>query len=339
MIKEFEILLENLPVFNWGAHGDMDRLKSLRESVDFLKRQKIVYITHSIRKSWWKKFCEDVREHTASGVIILDHYPKDWTCPESCVIVEIQKIIDKTLNQIFDLDRTPKIQIHRKIDLLPYSFFLPVMSNDRGRSLVQRHLSILGIANKALMSTPDIEPHTLMTDTSDPWRVNSELSRGQIGKTFDLQERSVSQKFNYRGSNTDIMVGALQKCRFSVAMDNNPDWMDANAFMTEKMLWAFWAGVPVVWLCNPAKRSLLESWGFRDSSDGFDRLKHPGENPIPGWIAEISVLERLVDSSVSQDWQDSQGERVYRNYQVVKNLRDHLHQNQWQEWQRIKNLI
>ena len=339
MIEEFDSLVREIGLINWERQTLDNVSKTIEESVDLFKKRKIVFITHSIRYSWWKKFCEDVEEHSVTGVIIVDHYPKDWPCPTGCVIVEIQSIIDTTLNQIFDSGSLPTIQTHRKIDQLPHSFFLPVMSADIGRSLIQRHLSILGIDNKACMSTPDITPGTLVLDLSDPWLVNAELSRDQAGKTFDSKERTKDQQFNHNGSNVVTMIETLQKCRFAIAMDNNPDYMDASAFMTEKMMWAFWAGVPVIWLCNPKKRSLLESWGFRDSSDGFDRLIHPNENPIPGWISEISTLERLVTSSVSQRWQDGQGERVYKNYQIVCSLRARLHEEQWQEWQKIKSLI
>jgi|TARA_R110000823_G_C15851427_1_gene492196 hypothetical protein len=345
MIDEIKGLIQEMNnqkmrPFLWESYPDGDALeKVIAATADRLKNEKIVYITHAIRGRWWKKFCKDVEEHSVTGVIILDHYPKDWPCPTGCVIVEIQSVIDTMLNQIFDSGSLPTIQTHRNIDQLPYSFFLPVMSDDMGRSLIQRHLSILGIDCMALMSTPDIMPDTLLLDSSDPWLVNAELSRAQSGKTFDSKQRSKEQKFNAGGSNVDIMVNALHKCRFAIAMDNNPDWMDGNAFMTEKMIWAFWAGVPVIWLCNPKKRSLLESWGFRDSSDGFDRLIHPNENPIPGWISEISTLERLVTSSVSQSWQDGQGERVYKNYQIICSLRARLHEEQWQEWQKIKSLI
>jgi len=336
MIKEFDSLVQEIGWFEWGQ-GVPEKI--IEESVDFFKKRKIVFITHSIRHSWWKKFCKDIEEHSVAGVIIVDHYPKDWPCPTGCVIVEIQIIIDFMLNQIFNSGSLPTIQTHRKIDQLPHSFFLPVRSADLGRSLVQRHLSILGIDSNALMSTPDIMPNTLLLDLSDPWQVNTELCRGQLGKTFDLKERSREQKHNVHGSNVATMIEALQKCRFAIAMDGNSDWMDASAYMSEKMMWAFWAGVPVIWLCNPRKRSLLESWGFCDSSDGFDRLIHPNENPIPGWISEIATLERLVTSSVSQSWQDAQGDRVYKNRQIVGTLRDRLHDQQWQEWQKIKNLI
>lgn len=339
MIKEFDSLVQEIGSINWEAQTPDNINKTIEESVDLLKKIKIVFITHSIRYSQWKKFCKDVEEHSVTGVIIVDHYPKDWPCPTGCVIVEIQIVIDTMLNQIFDSGSLPTIQAHRKIDQLPHSFFLPVKSTDQGRSLIQRHLSILGIDNKACMSTPDITPNNLILDSSDPWLVNAELSRAQLGKTFDSKERTEDLQFNHNGSNVVTMIETLQKCRFAIAMDNNPDWMDASAYMTEKMMWAFWAGVPVIWLCNPKKRSLLESWGFRDSSDGFDRLIHPNENTIPGWIAEIATLERLVTSSVSQSWQDGQGERVYKNYQIICSLRARLHEEQWQEWQKIKSLI
>ena len=344
MIDEIKGLIQEMnnqkTWFNWESYPDGDALeKVIVATVDCLKNEKIVYITHAIRGRWWNTFCRDVENQSVTGVIIVDHYPKDWPCPTGCVIVEIQIVIDTMLNQIFDSGSLPTIQTHRKITQLPHSFFLPVMSADRGRSLIQRHLSILGIDNKACMSTPDIMPDTLLLDSSDPWLVNAELSRPQTGKTFDSKERNQDRRYNQNGSNVVTMIETLQKCRVAIAMDNNPDWMDGNAFMTEKMIWAFWAGVPVIWLCNPKKRFLLESWGFRDSSDGFQRLIHPDENPIPGWIAEISVLERLVTSSVSQKWQDAQGKRVYQNYQIVRTLRDRLHEQQWQEWQRIKNLL
>tara|TARA_A100001015_G_scaffold288327_1_gene359061 strand:+ start:429 stop:1451 length:1023 start_codon:yes stop_codon:yes gene_type:complete len=340
MIKEFDSLVQEIGFINWEAQTPDNINKTIEESVDLLKKIKIVFITHSIRYSCWKKFCKDVEEHSVTGVIIVDHYPKDWPCPTGCVIVEIQSIIDTMLNQIFDSGSLPTIQTHRKIDQLPYSFFLPVYSLDQSRALIQRHLSILGIDQQALMSTPNIPAGSLLLDDRDPWLVNAELSRAQTAKTFDSkQELSYEKRFNIGGANVDAMITALQKCRFAIAMDNNPGWMDASAFMTEKMMWAFWAGIPVIWLCNPKKRSLLESWGFRDSSDGFDRLIHPDENTIPCWIAEIATLERLVTSSVSQRWQDGQAERVYKNYEAVQTLRARLHEEQWQEWQKIKDLI
>ena len=339
MIKEFDSLVKEIGFTDWSAQTSDNINKTIEESVDLLKKIKIVFITHSIRYSWWKKFCKDVEENSVTGVIIVDHYPKDWPCPTGCVIVEIQTIVDRMLNQIFDSGSLPTIQTHRKIDQLPHSFFLPVRNADLGRSLIQRHLSILGIDKKACMSTPDIMPDTLLLDSSDPWLVNAELSRAQAGKTFDSKQRTQDKRFNRYGYNVVTMIETLQKCRVAIAMDGDPDWMDASAYMSEKMMWAFWAGVPVIWLCNPKKRSLLESWGFRDSSDGFDRLIHPNENPIPGWISEISTLERLVTSSVSQRWQDGQGERVYKNYQIVCSLRARLHEEQWQEWQKIKSLI
>jgi len=339
MIKEFNSLIQEIDCINWEKQTPSNINKTVAEAVNLLKKTKIVFITHSIRHSWWKKFCKNIEEQSIAGVVIVDHYPKDWPCPKECVIVEIQSVINKMLNQIFNCSSLPTIQTHRKIDLLPYSFFLPVRSPDLGRSLIQRHLSILGIDNKAFMSTPNIMPDTLTLDVSDPWQVNIELSRAQVGKTFDLEECTDEKKFNLSGSNVATMIEALQQCRFAIAMDNNSDWMDASAFMTEKMMWAFWAGIPMIWLCNLKKRSLLESWGLRDSSDGFDRLIYPSENPIAGWIAEIATLERLVTSSVSQRWQDAQGERVYKNYQIIHTLRDRLHEQQWQEWQRIKDLI
>lgn len=343
MIKEFSNIISEIinrnEFINWEGQAIDKTFLAIIDAVNILKKRKVVFVSHSIRYSWWKTFCKIIEEQSATGIIMVDHYSKDWMYPKGCVVVGLQTVIDRSLNEIFNCDCLPNIQTQRKADSLPYSFFLPVKSGDQSRALIQRHLSILGIAQRALMSTPNIPVDSLLLDDRDPWQVNTDLACAQTGKTFDSKELSQEKRFNVGGANVDAMITALQKCKFAIAMDNNPAWMDASAFMTEKMFWAFWAGVPVIWLCNPKKRSLLESWGFRDSSDGFKRLIHPDENPISGWISEIATLERLVTASVSQRWQDAQGERVYKNYQTVQTLRDRLHEHQWQEWQQIKDLI
>ena len=343
MLKEFSKIIGDLDIgkgiFNWEEQKIDQVLLAIAKSVDYLEKEKIVFITHLIRYNWWQSFCEIAEERSASGIIIVDHHPQEWPCPSGCVVVAVQSCVMNNLDQMMCRGNLPPIQTHRKTDQLPYSFFMPVRSADQGRTLIQRHLSILGIADKALMSTPEISADSLLLDHRDPWSVNLELCSAQTGTTFDHGEFSLEKKFNLGGANIDHIIPSLQKCRFAVAMDNNPNWMDTCAFMTEKMLWSFWAGVPVVWLCNSKKRALLESWGFRDSADGFERLINPVENPIMGWISEIAALERLVTSSVSQRWQDAQGERVYNNYQKIQTLNNLLHEQQWDEWQKIKNII
>ena len=335
MIKEFQKLkLIDVRIMLQSQRHKED----IPLALDYLKKYKLVYLAERIRESWWNIFCDYVDNLNLSGVIVMDHFPKFWRRPKNHAVVQIQGDIDGTLNLWQGLEQEIPMIYRRSVDKLNYSFFFPVGSVDTGRSILQEQLKILKISREALFSSPEIEPRTIALE-KDPFFLNEHLSRAVEAVGFDGEVRDLNQKFDHK-LNARSVVDHMRLCHFSIAFDSDGQWLDSNGFLTEKMLWSFWAGVPSIWLCGPESRELLESWGFRDSSDGLDRIKIPCKNnTIQGWLSDISLLERVVTGPTSQKWQDAQGSRVYENRMIIEKLRDNIHELQWQEWQKIKNVF
>jgi len=345
MITEFKDLIKELSdrscIFSWEAADGLGSV--IDSSVEFFKKNKAIFITHLIRKSWWDTFVSKIIAQDLTGVIIVDHLPDTWTRPNNCVLVDnLQSVISKNLANWSDCKKfLLPMQFKRRIDQIEFSFFSSCGSGEFARLLFSRYLELLGIADRALISRAEIK-ESVLSVAPDPWAVNAHLSKPATVKRFDnrpvlMMGANKKMVWQYSPEEHNDVIAAMQRCRFALSFDNNFSWGDGSGFMTEKMFFPFLTGVPCIWLANEHKKNLLKNWGFRDSSDGL--LVGPVDN-LHGWVAAISVLERLVmDSPSSQDWQDTQGERVYNNYKSLWQLGDRLNELQWQQWQKIKDII
>lgn len=343
MIPEFEQILTRENTWNWERQTPTDLPRVIRDTVEYLRRHGVVYITHHISRSEWDEFCGQTEHEGLSGVIMVDALPSAWPRPAGCTVADgLHRIVSRNLDlwHRYRGDLRPPAW-RRQSDQIPYSFFSAQGSVDPSRTLINRLLHILGVDRSALTSTPAIPAHSLMI-TPDPWQLNPHLGAPVPARRFDDQpvlrvDQRKKMVWEYSVADLNQVIAAMQRCHFVLAQDNH--WMrpDNNGAVTEKMLLPCLTGVPVVWLAQSAKRDLLEGWGFRDSSRGV-----PGESagdPL-AWVSHISLLERLVqDSPAAQSWQDAQGERVYHNYQNLWRLRDRLNEAQWQQWQRIRHRI
>ena len=345
MIREFKDLIKELGdqscIFNWE---EVDGLGSMIDSfVQFFKKNKAIFITHFIRKSWWETFVSQITAQELAGVIIVDHLPDNWTRPNNCVLVDnLQSVISKNLANWSNFKNSLlPMQFKRRVDQIEFSFFSACGGSDSSRLLFSRLLELLGVADRALISRAEVK-ESVLSMGPDSWFVNAHLSKPAMVKRFDNHPISIKgarkkMVWEYSPEEHNDVIAAVQRCRFALSFDNNFSWADGSGYMTEKMFFPFLTGVPCIWLANEHKKKLLKDWGFRDSSDG---LLVGSVDDFHGWVAAISVLERLVmDSPSSQDWQDAQGERVYNNYRSLWELGGRLHDQQWQHWQKIKDII
>jgi hypothetical protein len=347
MIKEFRDICSG-PIgqsclFSWEDHGGLGSL--IDSSVESFKKNKLIIITRSIRKPWWENFISQIISKDLDGVIMVDHLPDTWIRPDNCVLVNhLQAHISRNLdNWLKCKNSLLPLQFKRKINQINYSFFSAVGSGyeDPPRLIFSRLLELLGVADRALISRAEVKESQLNM-APDPWVINGCLSKPAALKRFDnrpvlMMGGRKKWSWEYSQEENNDVIAAIQQCHFALSFDNNFSWPDGNGYMSEKMLFPLLAGVPCIWLANDHKKNLLKDWGFEDSSDG---LFIPSVDNLYGWVAAISVLERLVmDSASSQGWQDAQGERVYNNYKSLWKLSDRLHDLQWQQWQKIKNII
>lgn len=318
-----------------GSADQTELLQRIQQIVHAISTGKTICLDLQIRRSWWLQIVEQVDQAGPGALLITQRLPADWPAIQGLRVIQTPySLLD--WNEQIRLSRRPPIQYHRSVQAISHSFIMPTGSADRGRSQIQRQSEILGISDRALTSVPATRQGQLSEDP-DPWCLDLELQRARPAKWIEADRLPDRTQSRYDHShNAQAMIRHHQSCHFAVAMDPNPDWMDGNGYITEKMLWAFWAGVPVIWFANPEKRSQLESWGFRDSTSGADDVRHPSQTrPITGWIRELSVLERITGSAVAQRWQDAQGERVAENYRRVQVLSDLIREHSWQQWRAI----
>jgi len=339
MIKEFKKLINDSNcVFNWECVGLEGLDIEMNNSIDFFKKNKLVFITHSIQKSWWENFVSQIENQNSTGVIIVDHLPYDWHRPRGCVVIDnLHSLVSRNLDSWLSCKKfLLPVQFKRKVEKIEFSFFSACGGGDKSRLIFSRLLELLAIADRALISRAEVKELCLSMET-DFWTLNSSLSVSATTRRFDDQPKLKKMVHDYDPKEHNDVIGSIQKCHFALSMDNCFSWEDANGAMTEKMFYPFLTGVPCIWLANDHKKDLLQHWGFQDSSDGLF-VRSPGD--LYGWAAAISLLERLVmDSPASQSWQDAQGERVYKNYNSLWLLNDHLHNQQWQSWQKVKNIV
>jgi len=347
MIKEFVKLIEELDIlsgsFNWERCGVDIIASEIQRSVEFLKKNRVIFIKGSIRKVWWETFVSLIKEQELVGIIMVNHLPSDWSRPSGCILVDdLQEIVSKNIDGWLKCKKfLLPLQLKRNIKNIEFSFFSACGSGDYPRLILSRLLELLGISRFALTSCPEIKKSTLSVAV-DCWNLNTFLSESAEGRRFDghpvlKKENRKKMVWEYNSEEYNDVIAAMQKCHFVLSVDNNFAWADGNGYMTEKMFFSFLTGVPCVWLANNYKKNLLQGWGFRDSSDG---LLIKSVDDLHSWAAAISVIERLVmNSPASQQWQDAQGERVYNNYKSLWQLGDHLNDLQWQHWQKIKDII
>ena len=301
-----------------------------------LNRGADVYLDHQLRRTWWEQLKSMVEPGARKPFLVTQRVPASWPVMDGVRLIQTQDLILRSNQQIQSAQR-PEVTYHRRTRDLDKTFVMTCGTADQGRSMILRHSDILGLTEQALTSSPAIAADQLAQDP-DPWCMNEQLRQASPGRWLEGRDIDRESTRLAHDRNAALMISQHQRCHFAVAMDNNPDWMDGNGFMTEKMLWAFWSGVPVIWLANTERRSQLEQWGFRDSSDDSRALRDPDPDSavaIRDWCREIGHLERLVRSSASQRWQDAQGPRVAENYRLVQTLTERLLEDQWQQWRRI----
>ena len=339
MIAEIDSLLKECEERNrifrlQSAISEEERQKEIERIIGAIAIGGVIRLDHQFRLEWWLKIVKGVDRAGPGALLITERLPEAWPSIAGLRVIQTPYYLLQW-NEMIRLGQRPKIQYHRSVRDLSHSFVMIAGSADWGRSQIQRQSEILGISDRALTSVPAIEEGRLVQDP-DPWCLNTELRKSRPVKWIEGDALPGRERLRFQhDQNAGSMIAHHQRCHFAVAMDGDPDWMDGNGHMTEKMLWAFWSGVPVIWFANPEKRSQLESWGFRDCSDGADALTRPSHaDPIPGWLRELALLERITRTAVAQQWQDAQGQRVAENHRRVQALSDLLREHQWAEWRR-----
>ena len=346
MIPELDRLIKEIGFIIPEQNSEAESLERvMSETLDLLATRGLVYITHTIRRPWWVEFVQRVEHRGLKGVVMVDQLPDSWPRPTGCqMVTDLQFVVSGVL-QSWHRHRTLLLpaRLRRDVSKVQYSFFYANGGQDQGRQRLGRHMDLLGISRRALTSSPEIDAHRLVSIPGDPWLLNSALSQPVAAHRFDdspapqLQDGTKMLSWQYEATHHNDVIGALQGCHFDLAVDNSWDWQDTNGFVTEKMMWAFVAGVPCVWAANPEKVAQLERWGFSDSLVSQPR---PAVTDLAGWLGVVSLLERLVmDSDSSQAWQDLQGERVYQNMRSVWRLWERLAERQHQQWLLIRDVI
>jgi hypothetical protein len=293
---------------------------AIDKSAQIAIKDKVVEIVDFIHIDQWKRFCEKVGNNKV--VVIVWQLPKSWSRPSNIQVIQTHEF---TYRYIKDMQSCLKSNWNRQVDKSWKDFSIFCLHPDPFRMWRIAYLDALGLLDNAVYSNPDFDIEEWPHDIDES---NKILPKKYELKMADKKDRvehyrdQVKSKKNCDLETIGGIIKLLRQVHFQISLHNHPDESEGfSSHITEKVLWATFAQVPEVIIASPGTLEQLAEWDFK-----------------PGWPAghlsprqQMAEVTRLVHQNRNLDWaqrwQDSQGQSIAHNYEILTKLPARLEQD------------
>jgi len=301
------------------SKGDLqpDEKDYLDQTVEAYKRGEVVEFFETIHKDQWCYFNEKTKG--IKGKVELNGpLQSSWPVDEH---KQISVFVEYTYNKVVEVltrrNQYP-FQYKRKVSNLDKHFLVPYGSKrEHERECMMQTLERLNVLDNSIYSRP--KPDKTLQKHVD------------IGYTFPIRNENVKYR-NIEGTNVhlakqkylysqDKMLPALydasKRVHCFVVLDNFPFNNELNMPTTEKFLWPVFFGVPFIYIGSEHQKESLRSWGFEPNDQSRTDVRSTTEQMM-------SLKSIFDDPKLAQQWQDSQGDLVIKNWKALQELPNKL---------------
>jgi len=286
--------LQTLPNkgFNWYADSNQ-----IIDSVNTIKKDKIIVIKEQITKPQWIKFEELLGNINQQYLIITDGLPFEWVKNSKLTVIQTHSYVRNTLEEFDEIFKTYSFKhFQRKVNLIEKDFFMMYGRWSYHREQVVAELESRSLLDESIYSRPTFE--------------------GIKGRSIENAKEPTPDQTRYNHTrNFKSVLENSQKCHCYIVLENNGLLQDTDQTMTEKIIWPILAQTPFILAVGIEKAKKLSDWGILPADSPRHSIRSFTEQVL--WLkSEFKNLTR------AQKWQDSQGEKINLNLKLLKNLKN-----------------
>lgn len=310
--QKFSIMPIN-PVFKEGI-GNMGVAERdlIHQAVIAYKKGQVIEFLEHVHKNQWEYFNEQTKG-IEGEVQLWGPIPDNWSIDNKKHIKIFNRCVYSETIKALNNREQYRLQYKRVTSNLDKHFLMTYGSKrEHERECVVQTLERLNVLNNSIYSRPAMDEQLqkhVDIDYIFPIR-NHNVRYCNIENTTQI----LTNSYLYDQDKTlPVLYEASQRVQCWAVLDCFPFNNNLNGVPSEKFIWPVLMGVPFIYIGNRQQKEVLKSWGFEPNDSSRDDVRGTVEQMM--WLKSI-----FDDPELSQQWQESQGNLVIKNSEVLKIL-------------------